>query len=818
MMKTRLLAFCFFSLIQIYSAAALFSQTSRLDSLHQVLVLAKNDTQRINTLNQLAWQWRRTNLDSAIPYGTRAILLSEKLVDSNMIVINDEQVRVRLSRLKSRKLADSYYQMGVFIGSKNDFRGALGYFIRALVLSEKTSNAAFYSKILTDIGYTYSMLNDIPKALYYNLQALRIADSLKNHPSLITLSNRIGMIYIDKSDFQKAFECFTRCFNLAQQDKDSISIMFSLNNIGLAYWNQGNLLKALDNYFNALKIADQLNNTSQAAITLSNIGLIYWSQKNYSQAFDYMFKALGLEEKIGDKLQIARNLSNISDLYNDLGDYVNTINYNSWALELREELHDKRGLALSYSVFADVYTRQGDSAWAKKNTDYARESRYPLALTYFEKALNLVKQLGDLNYEAIYKANIGHLLTRMGNYEEAEQNLSRSLQISDSIGSLNQQEISHQYLSELYEETGAYRKAYEHHKLYSILKDSIYNKDKSMESNRKFLSYEYDKKTALLRAEQNKKDALNSSEKKRERVVIYSISAVLLLVLCLAIIIYRSNRQKQKTNKQLERKNNTIEIQKKVVEDKNRHITESINYAKRIQEAILPSSLFKPEEIREHFVYHLPKDIVSGDFYWRFKDGDDLFFAVVDCTGHGVPGAMMSMLGYDMLEYAVKDKGLRDPGQIIQALNEQMMEKLLKSNPGGSTDGMDLTLCKLNSISQTLTFAGAKNDLIVVTPEKGVELYQVDKCSVGDQPKFCFKQQTIQLQSHQSVFLFTDGYADQKGGPEQKKFMAGRFRELLGEISELPCEEQKLQLQKEFNDWKANATQRDDVLVVGFKL
>ncbi len=267
----------------------------------------------------------------------------------------------------------------------------------------------------------------------------------------------------------------------------------------------------------------------------------------------------------------------------------------------------------------------------------------------------------------------------------------------------------------------------------------------------------------------------------------------------------------------LERKNNTIERQKKEVEDKNKNINDSINYARRIQEAILPARLFEPEEVKDHFIYFSPKDIVSGDFYWRFKDGDDLFIAVVDCTGHGVPGAMMSMLGYDLLEYAVKDKGLREPAFIIQAMNEQLMQKLIKGNNGGSTDGMDMTLCKLNPKTGTLTYAGAKNELCIAN-NTGMHRCTVDKRSVGYESGFAFTQKTVALQSDEMVFLYTDGYADQKGGPDNGKYLGARFRTLLQGISGLTCAEQKQSLQNEFSDWKKDFEQRDDVLVVGFKL
>jgi serine phosphatase RsbU (regulator of sigma subunit) len=815
-MDFRTIVYCIL-LGWLFPSSNSFGQRSNTDSLLSVLQKTHVDTSRINTLLSLSVGLLGRNLDSSLIFAKEALTLAEGLTDSTQTEIKDEKLRIFKSKLKSRELARTYYEMGVVVGNKGDDKACLGYMIRALVLTDRTKDPLLLGMILKDIGITYDMLNDHTKALSYYLRSLEILDSLNNKRMIAGVTNRIGLIYNDRSDFPRALDYFNRSLDAAQKSSDSLSSMFAKNNIGLAYWNQGNLLKALDYYFKSLKDADELKDKPQIAITLSNIGLIYWNQKNYSNAFEYMFKALAIEEKLGNKLQIARNLGNISDLYNELGDYVNTINYNSWALRIREEINDKKGIALSYSVIADVNLRQGDSAWSKKNYQYANQVKYPVAIAYYTKALEIEKQVKDLYFTAVYLANIGHLQTRMGHYPEAERTLNQALTLSDSIGALNQELTSHQYLSEFYESTGNYRKAYEHRKAYTTIKDSLFNKDQSIESNRKTLSYEYDKKEALLKAEQSKKDALAKSEKQRQQVITYSIGAVLLLVFSLALLIYRSSRQKQKANLLLERKNRTIEHQKKLVEDKNHHITESIQYAKRIQEAILPEKLFEPGEVRDHFVYHLPKDIVSGDFYWRYKDGDDLFFAVVDCTGHGVPGAMMSLLGYDMLEYALKDKGIRQPALILNAINDQVMDKLSKSNPGGSKDGMDMTLCCLNRKTMTLSYAGAKNGLCVIQGAN-MSVLDVDKRSIGDAVGYQFNQHQISLQPYESVFLFSDGYADQKGGPDLKRYMDRRFRTLLQQIAELPCEVQKEKIETEFKAWKGTVTQRDDILVVGLKV
>jgi len=216
-------------------------------------------------------------------------------------------------------------------------------------------------------------------------------------------------------------------------------------------------------------------------------------------------------------------------------------------------------------------------------------------------------------------------------------------------------------------------------------------------------------------------------------------------------------------------------------------------------------------------VLYLPKDIVSGDFYWRHQEGRELFFAAVDCTGHGVPGAMMSMLGYDLLEYAVKDKGLREPEEILHLLNRQIIEKLNGGNSDTSTDGMDLTLCRLNLDTLQLVYAGAKNDLFVISDNE-LQVLRVTKCAIGYSLQTVYTQATRSLKKNDEIFLLTDGYSDQKGGPQKKKFMLRKLKTLLMELSSLTCKDQQQKLLAEFEQWKGSAPQKDDILFVGFRI
>ncbi len=269
------------------------------------------------------------------------------------------------------------------------------------------------------------------------------------------------------------------------------------------------------------------------------------------------------------------------------------------------------------------------------------------------------------------------------------------------------------------------------------------------------------------------------------------------------------------------RQKEEIETQNQELEVLYKHVTDSIKYAKRIQEAILPPDSLVKKILPNSFVLYKPKDIVSGDFYWiDQKDGKTLF-AAVDCTGHGVPGAFMSIVGYNILKYVVNNNNFTKPSSILDSLNEGVSETLHHGHEeSNAKDGMDLSLCTIDFKTLELEYAGAYNPLYLI---RNGELIQTkaDKFPIGlflGEEKKKFTNHTIQLQKGDSVYIFSDGYADQFGGPNGKKFMANHFRNLLLDIHKKPVEQQKIILDKTIEEWRGPLDQVDDILVIGLKI
>jgi ligand-binding sensor domain-containing protein/serine phosphatase RsbU (regulator of sigma subunit) len=297
----------------------------------------------------------------------------------------------------------------------------------------------------------------------------------------------------------------------------------------------------------------------------------------------------------------------------------------------------------------------------------------------------------------------------------------------------------------------------------------------------------------------------------------YFLMALMVISAFWAFLKYRTNHIKRE-NKLLEEK-----VQQRTIElaGKNRDITSSIEYAKRIQLAILPPLQQLYSYLPNSFVLYKPKDIVSGDFYWFGVKGDEEIIAAVDCTGHGVPGAFMSMIGHNLLNQIINENGVTEPDKILTALNKGVQSALKQgANEVETTDGMDIALCKLNRKNNTLIFAGANRPLFIVNNGIAKKI-DANKFAIGGSQlstEKIFTSQLIHLQKGDCVYLFTDGYADQFGGEKGKKFMVKNFVQLLISIQNKSMQEQGVLLESRCLEWKGNLEQVDDILVIGFTL
>jgi histidine kinase len=262
-----------------------------------------------------------------------------------------------------------------------------------------------------------------------------------------------------------------------------------------------------------------------------------------------------------------------------------------------------------------------------------------------------------------------------------------------------------------------------------------------------------------------------------------------------------------------------VMLQKDIIEKKNKSITDSINYAKRIQEAVLPDINRIRSQVSDVFVYFKPRDIVSGDFYWFGEKEEKLFLAAVDCTGHGVPGGFMSMVGHTLIQQIVFERGITDAGEILTQLNKSI-RKELKQDSGTNKDGMDLALIIIDKKNKTIEFAGAKNPLILIQ-NNDIQHIRGDKFPIGGSEHgkdHTYTKHSFPIDENTYVYLYSDGYEDQLGGPLGRKFGRARMLEMLLQNHTLPFTEQKDLYAETHVKWKQKENQLDDLLLIGLKI
>ncbi|MBB3699594.1 SpoIIE family protein phosphatase [Flammeovirga yaeyamensis] len=284
------------------------------------------------------------------------------------------------------------------------------------------------------------------------------------------------------------------------------------------------------------------------------------------------------------------------------------------------------------------------------------------------------------------------------------------------------------------------------------------------------------------------------------------------------------NSELATTNEELHSTMETVFEQNKIIELKNTNITQSINYAQRIQEAMMPTDQYLSKFLRNHFVLFRPKDIVSGDFYWAYhlENKEDFFLATVDCTGHGVPGGFMSMLGSELLRDVIEHRKVVDPAEVLKFMNEGI-ENALKQNDSQNKDGMDMSLCRVNLRERKIYYSGAKRPLVIVRHNGEIEIIKGCKLSIGGLVRkdlFSYETTVIDVNIGDKFYMFSDGYADQIGGVEERKFMTKRFRELLRDTSYLSMQDQGKKIEQVLEEWISyfRYGQVDDITVVGFEI
>jgi len=696
------------------------------------------------------------------------------------------------------------------------FKNAISQSVSDSLLKELSIAQEDTSKVnlLNNLAYELRTA-DKEKALSYAKQAAKLAEKLDFKRGMADAYRNIGTIYYVNADYENALKNYEKGLEISQQIHDNTGSIKAYNNLGNIFYVQGNYNKALEHYFLSLKLSDEINDQAGTAKSHSAIGLVYYSQENYKEALKNFTQSLKISEKLGDKSSLATTTYYIGVINQDQKKFDEALNYFKKSLEISLEINKDRQVATCYESIGTIYLEKKE---------------YDNVLPYYEKSLVLRKKMNNKLGIANVLTSFGTYYTAVKDYPKAIKFLEESMSMSKELGLLSNIKAIAGNLSVAYSKMSNYKKAFENQVLFKTMSDSLRNEENTKKITELGMQYEFDKQKKLNIIEQQKKDAIQVAELKRQKSFRNFLLLGIGLIFLFAIFLYRSNQFKQKANAllsaqniEIQRNSESLKLANHEIMRKSQQITDSINYASRIQTAILPPEEFFKDNFSDYFILFKPRNIVSGDYYWFLKKNKKLIVAVADCTGHGVPGAFLSMLGISFLYEIVNKHANITTGKILDTLREYIKESLRQTGDVSEPkDGMDIALCEIDLEQMILNYSGAHNPLVIYkAATHEIEEYNADRMPIAiyrkEKP---FETQSIKIESGDCIYLFSDGYADQIGGEKNHKFMRRRLRELFltMNLEKQEMQNQKQTLDNEFYNWKLKNEQVDDVLVMGIRV
>lgn len=624
---------------------------------------------------------------------------------------------------------------------------------------EKETDLVKKGLISIKLAGLYYMTNPDSARIYYE-RAYGLGKLSGDLYLLSESTARIAESYV-YVDAEKAIKWVLESIEYAEQIDDPGQLGYAHSILGTLYRLRGELDNSRKSYNIMLESAVERKDSLEIARAYNNIGIIYMMNGDYDEGLEYWKKALELKLAVGQMSSAAATMANIAIYYKDIGRYLEAKDYLEKALEINKYNHDLESIAFNYTVLGDMHFKM---------------ENYPTAIeNYFE----------GLKYVDSCKTNY--------NKEEILRGLSGS-----------------------YEMQGNFRRALEYQRHVDTFLVEKFNENNTRITKELTTKYETDKKeqeNLLLKTENDAKDAKIQEEqakselqKTRNLYLVIGLSVVFAALILIVLVLRRVRQAKME-----------IEEQKHLVEEKNNEILDSIGYAKRLQEAILPPEKNINAAFKNNFVLYLPKDIVAGDFYWMQQSKDRTFIAAADCTGHGVPGAMVSVVCHNALNRAVREFGITNPGEILDKVTDLVIETFEQGNEEVK-DGMDICICSFLHNEKVVEYAGANNGLYHISNSELIEI-RATKQPVGKySERKKFETNIIPYQEGDSFYMFTDGYADQFGGEKGKKLKYKNFKQLLLTNHKKGMIAQRSLLEDSFEKWRGELEQIDDVCVIGIRV
>ncbi|OFX44206.1 MAG: hypothetical protein A2046_16915 [Bacteroidetes bacterium GWA2_30_7] len=789
-----------------------------------------------------------------------------------------------------KNIAYAYTNIGIIYKNLSNYKKAIEFSENAIKVYEEIGDKDNVASAYNTIGQVYWFWGKFDKTLENFQKALTVIEQIGDKQKIANMLLNIGHVYRKFSDFNKAENEYNKAINTFKELDNKAGIAAGLNSLGNIYIAQNNIAKALENFNASLKLSEEIKNKPGIASSITSIGDIYLKSEDFEKALEYYNRALQIKLEIGNMSGIADSYNSIANIYKLQGNYQKAMDILKKGFIIADSLKLKETIMKTYLSFAEIDSSMGD--FKQAFVDY---KLYKLSFDsiYNENSNKILKEL-QTQYETTQKEKEIELLNKDKAIQKIEIKRKNSQILIFSIGlvliflvllllyrQLRLNKKAHLLLRKQKNEIEIQSKELEKLSIVASETDNsvvITDKEGNIEwvndgfnrlygytlnefvqlkgKNLKTSSSNPKISEVINEAISNKKSvtySINTQTKNGQNLwvqttltPIYSSNSQLHRLIAIDSDVTKIKeaeeeikiQQKELVKAFKQSSRQQIELHKAMIQinEQKQKITDSIVYARRIQNAIFPPDELVSSLLPEHFILNKPRDIVSGDFYWITKKETYIAIAVADCTGHGVPGAFMSMLGITLLNeitssisFVQNNKNMSS--EILNQLKANIIISLHQTGKEGEAkDGMDISLCIIDVNNKYIQYSGANNSVYIVrSRQSAIELQNVnsglielkpDKMPIGiymgEEKGFISTE--MFLPSKSMLYMFSDGYPDQFGGEKDKKFMYKRFKNLFIEINEMPMSEQHKILKNTIESWMGKTEQVDDILVIGIRL
>lgn len=701
-------------------------------------------------------------------------------------------------------------------------------------------------RAINNLGLNQWYVSNYDSALTLYNQSHAMALETGDKELIAQSSNTLGALYYSVNRLNEAFDSYTKAAELFKQLGDNRSLAMALSNIGLIYQNQSLNQAAIAIYIDALKVFETQGDKRGIAATSSNIGKLFILEEDFTKALEYVEKAYHIDLSLGNKKDQAASLLNMGTCYTHLGRRGDAMTAFEKSLDLYSQLNDKHGIAL-------VNTNLG--------TLYTQIKEYKNGIEAYSSALEFFKRNGNKDLHTQSVLGLAQLYLQAKDLKKGILYATQGLTLAKKQKDLRSEEKALELLSRLHYNSGKTKLAWEYQNRYIQVHNQIFNQERQESISKLEALYQFDKQSRELEnlkqqtqsqfAEiQNQQLLLEHKSIIAKATTIVTILASLVALLAIGFTIRARmlnqrlkmhmgeiNQKSEEITAQrdeIEAQRHEIETQRDNIIDQKEKIeklfkqqTESIMYAKQIQDSLLPDKDALRTYLGDFFLLFKPKDIVSGDFYWTSPVGENIAFAVADCTGHGVPGAMLVMLSSSLIDELIGNRIDIDPGKLLTEMRSYIIMSLWqRGTVGEQTGGLDAAFCIVDPKTLVLRFAGANQNLLIMRPtndDLGIAFMPIEvkgnKMSLAMSPRMAdFDTITVQLQPGDRLYITTDGFTDQIGGPHYRKYSRRRFSDVIKNICHLPMDVQQNILEESLADWQQDFQQVDDITVLGIRV